>query len=74
MPPELIPGSWRECPGCDTYLCTAHGVHTWDCECPPIEEWGSLDPYGDPLRWEDVEELGLHVPPRGPVEAVSTTS
>lgn len=39
--------TWIPCPGgCDDMWCTAHGMHTADCPCPPIEFWiGLRDPY-----------------------------
>ena len=66
---ELIP-AWVPCE-CQNYLCTIHGKHAHDCDCPPIEEW-SVDPYGPgrhgrlnpqfcewlmgfPIGWTDLE-------------------
>ncbi len=42
-PQPLAP--WIPCPCCDCYLCTLHGLHAHDCECPPVEEWDE-SPYG----------------------------
>lgn len=39
--PETI---WIPCPGCDTFICTVHNCHAFECECPPIEDW-EFDPY-----------------------------
>jgi len=36
--------AWIPCRCCENYICTLHGEHAHDCECPPIEEWDS-DPY-----------------------------
>lgn len=41
----LNPPAWMPCQCCEDYLCTIHGVHVHDCECPPLEEW-ETDPYG----------------------------
>jgi DNA (cytosine-5)-methyltransferase 1 len=41
-PDALAP--WVRCECCDDFVCTIHGEHVYDCECPPIDEWDS-DPY-----------------------------
>ncbi len=38
--------AWIPCPHCENFWCTLHGVHVFECPCPPIEEWES-DPYSD---------------------------
>ncbi len=40
--------AWIPCPHCESFWCTLHGVHVYDCPCPPIEEW-DIDPYSDSL-------------------------
>ena len=39
--------SWIPCDCCGDFLCTIHGGHAYDCECPPIDEWGDIDPYSE---------------------------
>jgi len=42
---ESLP-AWIPCPDdCGEFYCTIHGEHACDCPCPPIEEWGDVDPY-----------------------------
>jgi hypothetical protein len=36
--------AWIPCPCCEDFLCTIHGSHVHDCDCPAIEEW-EVDPY-----------------------------
>jgi hypothetical protein len=42
--------AWVECPDdCGDYVCTIHGGHVFDCECPEIivwAEWG-IYPYDE---------------------------
>lgn len=40
----LTPPAWMRCTCCEDYLCTIHGEHVADCECPPIDEWETM-PY-----------------------------
>ena len=40
----LTPAAWMPCQCCEDYICTIHGMHAYDCECPPMEEW-ETDPY-----------------------------
>lgn len=40
----LTPSAWMPCPCCEEWICTIHGEHAHDCECPGIEEWEIL-PY-----------------------------
>lgn len=40
----LTPPAWMLCLCCEDYLCTIHGTHVADCECPAIDEWEN-DPY-----------------------------
>jgi hypothetical protein len=42
--PEPERPAWVPCDSCDDYWCTIHGVHAFECSCPPIEEW-SASPY-----------------------------
>jgi len=37
--------TWVLCPSCEEYWCVTHKKHTYDCECPPLEEWKD-SPYG----------------------------
>jgi len=39
---------WAPCDCCDEFVCNIHGVHAFECECPPIDEWGQIDPYTTP--------------------------
>jgi hypothetical protein len=41
----LDPPAWMPCLCCDEWVCTIHGEHVHDCDCPPIEDW-ETDPYG----------------------------
>ena len=34
---------WQTCPDCEDFLCSIHGCHVADCECPGIEFWAALD-------------------------------
>jgi hypothetical protein len=36
--------AWVRCPDCDDFLCTIHGGHVHDCDCPTIDEL-DFDPY-----------------------------
>jgi len=36
--------AWMPCECCEEFVCTIHGGHVAECECPPIEEW-ECDPY-----------------------------
>jgi hypothetical protein len=35
---------WEPCPDCPEYWCNIHGMHAFECECPPVEEWDT-NPY-----------------------------
>lgn len=39
--------AWQRCRCCGEFWCNIHNCHTGEsrCECPPIEEWGDVDPY-----------------------------
>ena len=53
LPETDLFSCWRRCQCCDDWWCTRHGMHTAECICPPIEDWGDVDPYlgpGDPVR------------------------
>jgi DNA (cytosine-5)-methyltransferase 1 len=41
------PAAWVPCECCDEFVCTWHGGHASDCECPSIEDW-ETDPYAQP--------------------------
>lgn len=50
--PTMPPGmegepAWIPCPDCDDHWCNLHGMHTHECDCPPIDEW-ETDPYSPP--------------------------
>ena len=48
---------WILCPDCGDYFCVKHGKHTFDCECPPIDEMKE-DPYGMcELKTEDKKKI-----------------
>lgn len=36
---------WLPCDDCEEMICTVHGQHAFECDCPPIDEWGNKDPY-----------------------------
>jgi hypothetical protein len=36
--------AWVKCPGCDSFFCTIHGKHAFECPCPSIDRW-KKDPY-----------------------------
>ena len=36
--------AWEKCGCCDEFWCNIHDMHTFECDCPPIEYWIS-DPY-----------------------------
>jgi hypothetical protein len=71
---EMIP-AWVPCECCEDYICTIHGMHAHDCECPPVEDWstspyqaarhGKLNPrfvewlMGFPNGWTDLQGLGM---------------
>jgi hypothetical protein len=47
--------AWIRCELCEDFLCTIHGCHVYDCDCPGIEDWAerNVDPYsagGKPAR------------------------
>jgi hypothetical protein len=48
--PKTDEPAWVPCDSCENYWCTIHGMHAFECTCPPIEEW-SASPYrsSDPL-------------------------
>ncbi len=37
---------WQPCECCDDFWCNLHGMHTHECPCLEIDEWGEIDPYG----------------------------
>jgi hypothetical protein len=43
--PETDPPAWIPCPACGEFWCTIHRRHAADCDCPPTDEWGDVDPY-----------------------------
>ena len=60
---HLVPGGapvWVPCPCCESYQCTTHRTHAYECPCPPREEWEST-PYhasGTPTTFSDAETAG----------------
>jgi len=47
--------AWIRCELCDDFICTIHGEHVYDCDCPGIDDWAerNIDPYsagGKPPR------------------------
>jgi hypothetical protein len=42
----LMP-AWIPCPCCGEFWCSRHGLHAFECDCPPIEDWED-DPYSEP--------------------------
>jgi DNA (cytosine-5)-methyltransferase 1 len=39
--------AWQPCECCDEFFCNIHGMHAFECDCPPVDEWDT-DPYSDP--------------------------
>lgn len=39
--------AWRHCECCDDWYCHVHDMHTFECDCPGIDEWieTGFDPY-----------------------------
>ena len=35
---------WEPCACCPEFWCVEHGMHVFECPCPPIEEL-DFDPY-----------------------------
>jgi len=54
--------TWVRCDMCEDFLCTVHGGHAHDCECPVIDEWaeGGYSPYDTPVTDELIEWLKHH--------------
>lgn len=42
FPVVLVP-AWVRCECCEDYICQVHGVHAFECSCPPIETWADSD-------------------------------
>jgi len=40
----IDPPAWMECQCCEDFICTIHGLHVYECDCPPIDEWDA-NPY-----------------------------
>lgn len=36
--------AWVPCGCCESHWCNRHERHAYECECPPVEEWGE-SPY-----------------------------
>jgi site-specific DNA-cytosine methylase len=34
---------WVECPDCGDFWCRLHGMHAYDCACPPVDDWAEYD-------------------------------
>lgn len=45
--PAVIVPAWTECPDCGDFWCNLHGMHAYDCPCPPVDDWAeqNLSPY-----------------------------
>ncbi len=39
--------AWVRCRNCDEWWCTVHARHVAECDCPPVEGWGDVDPYAE---------------------------
>lgn len=54
---------WVQCESCEDFVCVVHGLHVWECDCPPIEWWAEndADPYSE-VSDEVIERL-LEVAP-----------
>lgn len=46
---------WEPCECCEEFWCNIHGMHVFECDCPPIDEW-ERDPY-EPLADSSCERL-----------------
>lgn len=34
---------WTPCEDCDDFWCNYHDKHTYDCDCPTIDEFCEID-------------------------------
>lgn len=59
---EVDIACWTRCECCEDFICNIHGMHAYDCDCPPIDEWASLgiDPYSCGLGEPSLSRLQGH--------------
>lgn len=38
FPATMVP-AWVQCECCDDFLCSIHGGHVFECDCPGIDAW-----------------------------------
>lgn len=50
---------WYRCEDCENFLCSIHGIHAHDCDCPSLEEWdeAGIDPYTHTV--DDAKNIGF---------------
>lgn len=41
--PAVVVPAWTECECCGDFWCNLHGMHAYDCSCPPVDEWAAVD-------------------------------
>lgn len=63
---EVKMPAWAECDACGDRFCTYHGVHVFECSCPPLEWWTmkSLWPY-EPLTRKQIASVQRKPSSRG---------
>lgn len=63
VPPHA---AWVPCICCDEFWCRIHHDHASSCGCPPVEEWGDVDPYSkgwDPDYWTSTADWSTKAKP-----------
>lgn len=50
--------AWGECNACGDRFCSYHGMHVFECDCPPLEWWTqkNLWPYA-PLTKKQIQSV-----------------
>lgn len=58
---EILP-AWVRCMDCADFICTVHGLHVYDCNCPDVETWmdDGYDPYETPMTAKVLKWLHRH--------------
>lgn len=46
--------AWFRCECCEDHYCRIHGMHVFECPCPPLEQWAKagVDPYSPGSLWD----------------------
>lgn len=50
FPAVMVP-LWQRCQCCEDYWCNIHHMHAYDCDCPPVEDFGIYPYEPQLLRW-----------------------